>query len=208
MEREFKDRTIVPSKDGKKRSYRKVLISTAIALPLLLTFAWVSYRTDFFKNTSYSNLNPFAAKETISSIMKTEDTKPVSENALKANAVTNDTAQQPQQEEISFEENPSQKVAVELKDDTDKTFVKTPVTEKAFDISGKHYFIIGGCFEVAENSERFLQLLKEKGYPAAKLEKLGRLTPVCYNGFASKEEATAELARIKSSDPNVWLMTR
>ena len=82
------------------------------------------------------------------------------------------------------------------------------VTEAAFDVSSKKYFIIGGCFEVPENAERFLNLLKEKGYPASKLSKLGRLTPVCYNGYLTKEDALAELSRIKAHDGNAWLMAK
>lgn len=204
IEKEFRDRVIIPSREKstatKTRSYRRVIVTTAIALPLVLVFAWAAFSTDFFKNTSYSNLNPFASKETATYQAGTKDLKTILIPDLKKEK--NKFSDTENNAKIVLGKN----VEKELNNDADKTFVKTStVTDE---VSTKKFFIIGGCFQVSENAERFLNLLKEKGYPAAKLTKLGRLTPVCYNGFSSKKEALEELSRIKTVDGNAWLMLR
>ena len=60
-----------------------------------------------------------------------------------------------------------------------------------------------------ETCSRFVQTLRDKGYNASLTpDKLGRLQPVCYSSFGSREEALNALSKIHGEDPNAWILTK
>jgi len=72
------------------------------------------------------------------------------------------------------------------------------------------YFIVGGAFKLIENAGKYVDRLKEKGYPATIVFKNRReLYVVGIKGFADKETAKAQLASIRSTENQAaWLLTR
>jgi hypothetical protein len=70
------------------------------------------------------------------------------------------------------------------------------------------YFVIGGCFQIKENAERFLVDLKKKGFANAGLMLPGnkKLFHVYYSGFDDKKSAVQALKRIQEEGtPEAWL---
>ncbi len=203
LEKKPEDRKMVrlnkEKEEAKKGSSAKVWIYSAAASVLVIGFTFIYLKTDLIRNINFADLNPFASKEKAAYVFQPHMLPAESTKSLPAISSINENYS-------SLKLNAADRPITVQMMEADKTFVRT--TTSSVDVSSKKYFIIGGCFEVPENAERFLQTLLGKGYPAAKLSKLGRLTPVCYNGFATRQEADAELARIKAADPNAWLLAQ
>lgn len=84
-------------------------------------------------------------------------------------------------------------------------------TNKAYTpgYSGNRYYVIGGCFEVKENADRFIRSLKEKGYDPKVIEQVrSRLTHIGIASFNSKEEATNFLSKVSADVPGAWIMKK
>lgn len=66
--------------------------------------------------------------------------------------------------------------------------------------------VIAGCFKIKGNADRLHKQLIEKGYPAAiTASRNGLLFKVSVESFASRQEAVAGLARLKSAEPGMEL---
>jgi hypothetical protein len=69
------------------------------------------------------------------------------------------------------------------------------------------YFVIGGCFEVADNAAKFQIALKGKGYNPEILEQVkSRLTHVSISSFLTKAEAEKFLQQVKADVPEAWIL--
>ncbi len=89
----------------------------------------------------------------------------------------------------------------------DTTAVATrPVIAVASD---ERFHVVGGCFALPENADKKLNELKSKGYPARQLAIRGRLHPVVYGSYATRNEALAAMAAIRQRDgAAAWLLVR
>ena len=211
IEKGFKDRIIPKEASVGKAPKRKInvrrMAALAIAAPLIAAMVWIPLKTDLLKKINFASINPFAKKETPLYKAPASIAPVLSAKELGGNA------------EVKLNENTVENVSIKLTDESahsivvnvakpDSTAVR-PVENNPVSVSRGNFFIIGGCFEVPENATRFAASLREKGYNAEILsEKLGRLSPVCYSSFGSREEALNELAKIHAADPNAWLLVK
>lgn len=79
------------------------------------------------------------------------------------------------------------------------------IGEEVKTVVGK-FPVIAGCFKIKSNAEKLHKQLIEKGYPAAiTTSRNGLMYKVCVETFASREEAVAGLARLKSAEPALEL---
>jgi hypothetical protein len=78
----------------------------------------------------------------------------------------------------------------------------------AVPVSGKKFYIIGGCFESHDNAYKFLSELKNRGFEAeeAGTNQRGHLR-ISYKSFPERQEALIYLDEIKASEnPAAWLL--
>lgn len=72
-----------------------------------------------------------------------------------------------------------------------------------------HAFIIGGCFSIKENAEAMVASLKEQGYPNAYVMKRGSKFFVCYDHYATADEAEEALVHVKQdNNSKAWILTK
>jgi hypothetical protein len=219
IEKEFKDRIIPIEKAAdrdnvkKRRVNVRRMVALAIAAPLIAAMIWIPLKTDLLSNVNFASLNPFAKKElplykynaTVVPALTEKDLADNSANELKDK--TSGSV------DMKLFDDAARTIIVSIPDVNvtvpESTSVKPVENNHVMHITRGNYYIIGGCFEIYSNATRFVATLKSKGYDAAILsEGLGRLHPVCYTSFATREDALAELSRIHSEDPNAWLLSR
>lgn len=82
-----------------------------------------------------------------------------------------------------------------------ETQALTPEPEKG------GWYILAACFSSQHNAEKYLNNLKEQGFPAS-IEGQTRsgLHRVCYRSFASEDAAKAELIEIHTKNPNAYII--
>ncbi len=75
--------------------------------------------------------------------------------------------------------------------------------------SSQNFFIIAGAFKTAANAAKKETELKRQGFLNAHIiENSEGLKLVCYEGFASREEAFTELNRMKALNKEGWIFPR
>jgi nucleoid DNA-binding protein len=93
--------------------------------------------------------------------------------------------------------------------DTTQTLLPSsePVVSSAPEPEKGGWFILAACFGSQHNAEKYLNNLKEQGFPAS-IEGQTRsgLYRVCYRSFASEEAAKAELVEIHTQNPNAYII--
>ncbi|MFN3875039.1 MAG: SPOR domain-containing protein [Flavobacteriales bacterium] len=91
----------------------------------------------------------------------------------------------------------------------DTTRVAMPALAPASGGGELRYHVIGGCFAQPENADRMLSDLLAQGFPARRLPIRGVLHPVAYGSYATRDEALAALASVRSSGGrSAWLLKR
>ena len=208
IEKEFKDRGPVPVE--KKKVNIKRYVALAIAAPLFIGMVWLSVKTDILKDINYSSLNPFALNEAAKYAEKAATTakelKAEDSNVPVSAAVAKDTAKQ-------LQLSSSQPVTAELMDDTkaigivkaDSTKVSVPRSPVNMDLK---FHLITGCFLIPENADRFVSTLQSQNISASIIGKRNGLHVVSSGDFATREEAVAQLAQLKKSQPDAWLLIK
>lgn len=94
----------------------------------------------------------------------------------------------------------------------EEELVKEPETveerqELALENPESNIRIIAGCFAQEENAERLANLLRDKGYKYAFIEKRGTKWFVAFGRYATDEEAAAALREIRESgDDKAWIL--
>jgi hypothetical protein len=82
-----------------------------------------------------------------------------------------------------------------------------PVTIATEEINmEKKFHIIAGVFSVEKNAEKQVQHLKQQGYDARIVRKIGNNCYVSYSSFSTKEEAQAKLKSIQSTGSTGWIV--
>ncbi|CAN5436908.1 SPOR domain-containing protein [soil metagenome] len=200
------DRTIAielaESKPARRRG-RRTLITSAIAVPVIVAAVWfTSQNTD-----GLAGLGWFGKKEP----SKFQPVKWFTKNASDTLRTITELKTDPNGiATISIVPNAPAIVVDIHKVIPDKTGVADQ-TNKVFgsDFSGKKYYVVGGCFGVPENAERFVATLKAKGYNAQVIDQVrSKLTHIGIAAFNSKEEATDYLAKIGDDVPGAWILKK
>jgi cell division septation protein DedD len=164
---------------------------------------WISFNIQSLdkNHINWSSLNPFkmATEETIApekvniaplvpiQVLIEQKKASMSENTSKANEIVTDK-----------KETPANLPAEVIKAQQE------PVAS-----SNGSYYIIGGCFGVLENANRFVSQLKAKGYNASVCgQNANGLNMVTYDTFSSAEEANQVLKEIHQQNPDAWVFVK
>ncbi len=84
--------------------------------------------------------------------------------------------------------------------------IATPVT---IDVANKKYFVIGGCFRLQSNAEKFITEMQAKGNEAVLIGKNNGLYMVSLFSSDSFVQTTDALPEIKSTEvENAWIYTK
>jgi CCDC81-like prokaryotic HU domain 1/CCDC81-like prokaryotic HU domain 2/SPOR domain len=206
IERNFKDKVIIPSKakhgvvpvKQKNSSY----LLAAAAISILVFLIWLPIQSGIIKNPDYSTLNPFASKgeplyQPSEMNQPDVDIDINKENLKRLLASANDTTRY-----LNIVIDGRFPVVVQLKEDA-TAVVKT---KKKDSITRGRFHIVGGAFIVSENAEKFYDKLIKNGHQAIIIER-NNLHFVSYGGFATKAEAVRALDKIRAIQGDVWLMT-
>lgn len=71
------------------------------------------------------------------------------------------------------------------------------------------FHVVGGCFSVEENADRFLHELRTAGHEAVRLPTNKALHPVAYGSFATRREALDKLEQVRNTGSgSAWLMVK
>lgn len=200
IEKQFQDRPAIQAPAPVKRFPWKVLIPA----PFIALAIWGSIYTGAFStlNINYNSLNPFASSAS--------ETTPVVNMQPKANETklisANPETQEPVAEAGGITEvtTPEVITAPASVDVPQEQIAPATTTNTIIDFS---YFIVAGCFREPANADNMLRFLQAKGFNAfIKGKTPGGLIVVCYAGFATRQEAVGELARIQTeNDKSAWL---
>jgi hypothetical protein len=191
---------IIETKPVRNRT-RRVLVTSAILTPVLVAAFWLSTQT----TNGFAGFNFFGKKE-VSKFQPVKwfagsgsDTlKMISELKTDANGIAR----------ISLTKNAPEIIVDIHKVVPDSTIVaKTRMNLNSY--SGQRYYIIGGCFEMQENVDRFIKSLKEKGYNPQVIDQVrSHLTHIGIASFNSKEEAVQYLSKISADIPGAWILKK
>jgi len=207
IEKKIKDREPIPL--GKKKSRRGRYVALAIALPVMFALVWIPLKTEMLKHINYSALNPFAEKIKPEYIEHKASALVLSENDFTEPALVSDDDTSAYQR-LALLNDPKAAIIVRLKEQVlaekaaaDKTSV---VSVKK--VNGKlRFHVVGGCFQVMDNAEKFISILKNKNISASVIGKTpAGLNIVSCGDFATREEALSELAKIRESNTEAWLL--
>lgn len=199
--KKFVDRKTLPSEKRGRNLKRYAAI--AVTIPLLFAAFWIPLKTDLIKNINYSSLNPFAGKESN-----------ISENKVNvpAKTITVDRAEKIAIDDIksTAEESNSASVDEVPANSLQPAKSSVPVSSEllAAEDKSKKYHVIGGCFAVLNNAEKLVNKLKENGHNASIIDQFNNLYRVRYSSYADKNEALEALVKIRSSNPDAWLLVK
>ena len=183
-----------------RKRIRRVALACAVILPILAAAFWfTSQKTD-----ALAGFGMFGKKE----ISKFNLVKwYVNESKESLNVPSAIVADSNGIAKISFTSDSPEIIVDVNKIIPDTTAVKSEMWTNNSNSDKKGYFIIGGCFAVQENADRFIKLLKEKGYQPQVIDKVrSRLTRVGIACFKSKDEAIQYIARLNSDVPGAWIL--
>ncbi|MDQ3111302.1 MAG: SPOR domain-containing protein [Bacteroidota bacterium] len=199
------DRTIaveLPVSKPARRRARNMLITSAVVLPMLVAATWfTSQHTDAlagfvffgkkepskFQPVNYFTKNPGDTLRTITEL-KTDP------NGIGTISLT------PNAPPIIVDIHKVMPDSTRVADRTNPVYVP---------VAGKKYYVIGGAFGVPENAERYMRMLKSKGYnPEIIGQVRSKLTHIGIAGFNSKEEAMAFLDKIGNDVPGAWILKK
>lgn len=186
MEAKFIDRKPVPVRES---GQRKRIWAYAAIVPVLLILGWFVFFGNFkFNNTQQTGILTLPDSELHYSSTSQPEQKVM-------DVIT------PPLESLDLSE-PGQA-------DPNLSSEETAASE-APPLIMKKYFIVGGAFGVEQNAEKFLAILRKKGYAAerAGLSPSG-LHMVSYFSTADKSEALVNLEIIRNQDnPSAWLIRK
>lgn len=191
IEKEFKDRRAI--RPEKKKINLKRIVVLVVLIPLAFGMIWVPLKTDLLKNINYSNLNPFASKETKKDVIKQTPKAIVMLPAIKKDITAPITKQE-------TETNSQQGVVEPVKVDS------TAVTKASTVNLDFKFHLVVGCFAVENNAIKFVASLQQQNIDAAIIGKNDKqLYVVSCGNYATYREANLAIANVRKQLPNVWL---
>lgn len=89
-----------------------------------------------------------------------------------------------------------------------KEVIETPIIVIENKIIEKNFYLIAGAFSKETNAEKFVLKLQNDNYNSSIVGKTkGGLIRVCFDSFATKEEATTALNILKSDNKSAWILS-
>jgi hypothetical protein len=193
----------LPVSKPTRRRTRRTLITSALVIPALAAAVWfTSANTDGF-----AGFGIFGKKEP----SKFQPVKWFTKNASDTLRTITELKTDPNGIAVISIAPNAPPIIVDIHKvmpDTTRVAVRTNQTFVP-NYSGKKYYVIGGCFEVKENADRFIRGLQAKGYNPQVIEQVrSRLTHIGIAAFDSKEEALSFLSKISTDVPGAWIMKK
>lgn len=212
VEKQLKDRLapeVIEKGVAKRRVRPARVIAMAASFLLLASLVYIPWQTSVMEQQGWADLNPFKGLKPRFYNERTDHFVPPGENEYKEEKVLN-YSDTDAFTTMSVEEG-SGPVVVRLSEnpaDPDKTVVKNHGKEKQINRAGR-YHLIAGAFAVPQNADNYVIRLSGEGLGAGIMEQqFSSLRYVSVGNFQTREEALAELARIKASHPDVWLLVK
>lgn len=209
IERQIKDREPIPQQ--KKKSYRRRYVAAALTLPILFALVWIPLKTDLLQQVDYSALNPFAEKVKSEYRLRKAAELALTEKDFEAEPFisVNDTITYKQ---ISLLNDPNERIVVRLREELAAARAeadKTAVATSKRSLAGLHFHVVGGCFQVLENANKYIAQLKEKNITASIIGKTpAGLNIVSCGDYATREEALTALDKIRATNTDAWLLKK
>ncbi|MCK6648868.1 MAG: SPOR domain-containing protein [Bacteroidia bacterium] len=189
IEKEFKDRGAIPAE--KKKVNIKRIVALTVAIPVLAAMIWIPLKTDLLKNVNYSNLNPFASKNTVKEL-------PVSTDH--SVAISKDTTSIPATI-VTTNEPVTASLVEPVKADTTAVITQEVISANSF-----KFHVVAGCFKIESNAINFVKQLQSENINASIIgQNAEGLFVVSCGDYATRKQATESLQAIRSTQPNAWL---
>lgn len=194
----------LPESKPVRRRSRNVLITSAIAVPLIVAAVWFTSQN----SEGMANFFSFLGKKEASKFQPVKwftkdagDTlRTITELKTDPNGIGTISIA-PNAPAIIVDIHKVMPDTTSVADHSDRTFV--PVAQH------DRYYVIGGAFGVPENAQRYMRELKSKGYNPQVIDQVrSKLTHIGIAGFNSKEEAMAFLAKISNDVPGAWILKK
>ncbi len=203
IEKEFKDRDAIPSEKNPTRAGNiKRYVAIAILVPFIFGMIWIPLKTDLLKNINYSNLNPFASKETTKKVINEKAiTAKLKIKVIKPEPllVKNDTATNAQL--ITASTVAGTNATVDVKADTTSVSVGDVVNRNDL-----KFHLVTGCFQIEQNAINFVTSLKNQNIPASIIGKRNGLYVVSCGNYSTRKDALDNLNQLRVNQPNAWLL--
>ena len=69
------------------------------------------------------------------------------------------------------------------------------------------WYVVAGCYEIENNADKMVALLKSKGYNARKFGTAGPLHMVCFDSFDNRQDALKLLREVRwETEPDAWMI--
>jgi cell division septation protein DedD len=187
IEKEFKDRKL-DKKYSNTSSLKKWLIAAA-ALPaaILLTFSPIQSKIYKDIQTNYTIAIPFYQEAAV-----------YQQRNIELDA-ENKQAESTEEEIIN-----SEPVIVAAPSITTPEILPENISVST--TGKKSFHLIGGCFSIQKNAEKFMKDLRKKGFQPQIVDQHNGLFRVSYNSFDTREEAVSALIEIKSNNSSAWIL--
>lgn len=194
----------LPQSKPVRRRARNMLITSAVAVPLVLGVIWFTSQNP----DGMANFFSFLGKKEPSKFQPvkwfTKDASDTLRTITELKTDPNGIATisiAPNAPPIIVDIHKVMPDTTRVADHTNQTFV--PVAQD------RKYYVIGGAFGVPANAERYMRSLKSKGYNPQVIEQVrSKLTHIGIAGFNSKEEAIAFLNKIGNDVPGAWILKK
>jgi cell division protein FtsN len=189
IEKELRDRKAVPAE--RKKINLKRVIALTVAVPLLAAVIWIPLKTDILKNVDYAALNPFAKHES-ATLPKKAEAIPVIKDTTAAIILPSESSELPDPQ-------PAEGVAAVVADST-AVAMEAPLNAAA------PFHVVAGCFQVRENAEKFLIMLREQNISASIIgQNANGLYVVSCGDYQKRSDALDQLDTLRRLQPNAWL---
>jgi cell division septation protein DedD len=185
-----------PSKPHVKVSRKKIGNAILISGSLL----WLFFNLYLVSPSKFSlsYINPLP--ET------TEVEKPAAPTVIKKEQQHSTAPKQETLVTASIEKPKTEPATVVIEEEKETPAENMPTITTPESIADGNYFIIGGAFRSETNAQNFSASLRSAGFLNARIiNPRGTLKMVCFNSFATLDEAQTELNRIKSMQKDAWI---
>ena len=207
----------MPRKSEVPNESRVPMLWAAAAITALLfgAGAWFAYQSGVMEGTQLGSFQPFGPKEgtayhprtTVPSVLapgnEEEWNVPEGTHGIQALPIAGDDAPLVSVD-LGMPPEPVELPAEETAEAApDKTEVAVP------SVSVGRFHVVGGCFSIKENADRFIAALRDKGFQATLIDQHRGLYRVAFGSFPERGMALEALAAVRKQEgPDAWLLVK
>ncbi|HLG03401.1 MAG TPA: hypothetical protein VI731_07380 [Bacteroidia bacterium] len=189
-------------KAGDRRKTRRMLAAAAILLPfLIIATIWITTKNgDGVAGLGFLEKKKAPEYKTIQWYKDTVVENPVEQLQADTNGIAR----------ITLDDQASPVIVNIFKVPPDTTQVMQKQGKQAFTpkgVKGSRYYVVGGCFGIPKNVEKFMNDMQAKGYkPVIIDQSRSKLTHVGVASFSTKDEAKEFVRLVRAEIPEAWIM--